>query len=282
MKKVILLCFLLVSISACGESASNNGEVGTNNGTISNNGTATNNGGASNNGGLDGEALYNANCKVCHGEKGVGTPIWEASVAGYEPIDDIVNVGRGTMAPITLKMEEVGAIQVYLLSLAPSLSELTGPEVYTRLCQTCHGEKGQGAALGMQLRYDDLEFSRYWIREGRGKTLDYTSDMPAYPESMISNQQIDEMFAEIDAVPHPTADADLFTQYCSNCHGATGRGGPSGEGIRGGDEYREKIRRGKNWSKKQYWKRGKYMSKWNASQISDSEMGQIRAHGRTL
>ena len=93
---------------------------------------------------------------------------------------------------------------------------------------------------------------------------------------MISDQQIDEMFAEIDAVAHPTDGKGLFEQYCTNCHGLDARGGPAREGIRDTDEYNEKIRRGKGGQN--YGRRTKYMTKWNPNQISNSEIQKMKSY----
>lgn len=99
----------------------------------------------------------------------VGAQNWPTSIQGYAPIDDIVNIGRGTMDAVVLEQKYVDDIQAYLLTLAPPLSELNGQQVYDRLCIGCHGDKGEGSERGMQLRYDDLAFSKFWTRTGRAK-----------------------------------------------------------------------------------------------------------------
>jgi mono/diheme cytochrome c family protein len=206
---------------------------------------------------------------------------WATSIQGYEPIDGIVSNGRGNMDPIPIDAAQTAKVQAYLLTLAPALSTLSGPEVYDRLCVGCHGDVGAGIdTKGMQLRYDDDAFSAYWVRAGRG-TNAFDSPMPAYPASMISNQQLDEMFTWIRSEPHPTDGEGLFNQYCANCHGADGRGGSSGESIRGSGAFTGVVRQGKNRADG-YDRRRSYMSAWTSAQISDAEIQLISAYAAGL
>jgi len=230
---------------------------------------------------LDGEGLYVRYCSSCHGVDASGGPNWAGSIQAYEPIAAIVANGRGNMDPIPINAAQTAKVQEYLLTLAPALSTLTGPEVYNRLCVGCHGDQGAGLATqGVQLRSDDDPFSIYWVRAGRA-TRTFDSPMPAYPASMISDQQLGAMFTWINSVPHPTTGEGLFNQYCTNCHGADGRGGSAGEGIRGGGGFTSAIRQGKNRSDG-YGRRGSYMSAWNSSQISDQEIQLISAYAAGL
>jgi mono/diheme cytochrome c family protein len=230
---------------------------------------------------LDGEGLYVRYCSSCHGADASGGANWATSIQGYEPIDGIVSNGRGNMDPIPIDAAQSAKVQAYLLTLAPALSTLSGPEVYDRLCVGCHGDVGAGIdTKGMQLRYDDDAFSAYWVRAGRG-TNAFDSPMPAYPASMISNQQLDEMFTWIRSEPHPTDGEGLFNQYCANCHGADGRGGSSGESIRGSGAFTGVVRQGKNRADG-YDRRRSYMSAWTSAQISDAEIQLISAYAAGL
>ena len=230
---------------------------------------------------LDGAGLYGRYCASCHGDDATGTPTWSTSIQGYEPIEAIVMNGRGDMDPIVLNAAQINDIQNYLLSLAPALSTLTGPEVYDRLCVGCHGDQGVGTETkGLQLRYDDEGFSTYWVRNGRGTTA-FDSPMPAYPEDMISDTQLEEMFTWINGQQHPTDGEGLFVQYCSNCHGLDGRGGPVGEGITGGDSFSGVIRNGKNINDGP-GRRRSYMTRWNTNQLTDEEIQLITAYAATL
>ncbi len=231
---------------------------------------------------LDGEALYLRYCGECHGADATGGSQWDGNIQGYEPIKNIVKDGRGTMSAIPVNDADNDKIQAYLLSLSPSISSLSGPEVYDRLCKTCHGETGVGNVRGMQLRYDDLEFSRFWIREGRAATLNYPDAMPAYSAEMVSDQQINEMFAAIDAQPHPSEGGELFVQYCGNCHAADGSGGPSGENVKFFKtfKYQEESRDGRGGS--DYGNRRRYMTKWNSNQLSNTEISAMAAARRGI
>lgn len=226
---------------------------------------------------LDGQGLYTRYCASCHGADASGDVEWASSIQGYEPIATIVQQGRGNMDPIAVSPEQIQQIQDWLLTLAPALSTLSGEQVYERLCVSCHGEQGEGIdTVGMQLRYDDDTFSRYWIRNGRAATGGFADDMPAYASDVISDTQIDEMMTFINQAQHPTTGEGLYLQYCANCHGVTGGGGPSGHGIRGDSGITGVSRNGKGGSS--YGARRDYMTSWSTSQLSDTELQMIGAY----
>ncbi|GEM_PF-2168898 len=230
---------------------------------------------------LDGEGLYDRFCGNCHGVDALGTDIWPASIQAYDPIDDIVKNGRGTMGMIPIKQAYIDDIQTYLNGLAPPLSELNGRQVYERLCVGCHGDSGKGTARGMQLRYEDYPYSDYWTRRGRTKTAGFTSDMPAYPEAMISATQLRELFDYVDANPHPTSGSALYLQYCGNCHGANAAGGSSKRSIRGSDDnFTEVIRNGKEGTA--YRRRTSYMTGWSSAILTSSDIQKIMSYTRQL
>ena len=224
---------------------------------------------------LDGEGLYTRYCASCHGADATGDVEWPVSLQGYENIEPIVQNGRGDMDAVAITIEETAEIQAWLLTLAPPLSSLNGIEVYDRLCVGCHGEQGAGTANGgYQLRYDDDPYSEFWTRNGRATTI-YDDPMPAYPVETISNQQLDEMFVYLNSAPKPTSGQGLYNQYCANCHGLDGSGGPSRKGIRGEGET-DKVRNGDGGTN--YANRTNYMTGWNTTQLTDAEVQMINAY----
>jgi cytochrome c oxidase cbb3-type subunit 3 len=126
---------------------------------------------------------------------------------------------------------------------APASAELSGAELYVRLCARCHGEQGEGV-FGPQIyskdflrRVTDADIREIIIR-GRG-----ASEMLAWGSlGLLSDRQIDELVAMIRAweltapesilttTVQPAsarlgdieAGETLFSQYCSSCHGLNG------------------------------------------------------------
>ncbi len=127
--------------------------------------------------------------------------------------------------------------------VAPASVELSGAELYQRLCSNCHGENGEGIfgpALNVKTFLSTVtdEELRADIVRGRG-----ASEMLAWGDlGLLSNRQIEELVAMIRAweptapdMAHPASPlavnaahgdpqrGDLqFAQFCSGCHGLNG------------------------------------------------------------
>lgn len=103
-------------------------------------------------------------------------------------------------------------------------------------CATCHGSVGQGVAgLGPELQHPEPEHMRWVVRNGGSWTTSngmsprltqyMNSVMLAYDTNTLSDADLDAIIAWLDEPPHPTSGAELFADFCANCHGADGRGG---------------------------------------------------------
>lgn len=271
---VLIAMALLVG---CGDSASNvnNTNNQANNVNNVNNVNNANNGG--NNANLDGEALYNKYCAVCHGPEGTGAPVWTGSIQGHAPIRDIVQNGRSSMAPVPIGDAETALIQEYLLSFGElDITGLNGVEVYHLKCASCHGTQAEGTDLGFPIRFAHPELTHFVVRNGR-PGVDYPGEMQAYPE--ISDQQIDEMVAWLHLADRPTNGKGLYDAMCANCHGPAALGGYANKKIAAHPEALEIIRVGAGGSPAT---RATYMPAWAAGDMSDAEVRLIENYLGTL
>lgn len=135
---------------------------------------------------------------------------------------------------------ESNTCQVCHASLASV--ELSGPEMYQRICARCHGEDGEGGAAPAMnsksyLRSVTDEEIRAAIMRGLGN-----SEMLAWGDlGLLNDRQIDELVGMIRAweptapevaiiTPRPASAAlgdpgrgsELFSRFCSGCHGFEG------------------------------------------------------------
>lgn len=220
----------------------------------------------------DGAALYALYCETCHGPEGTGAPPWPGSIQGFEPIRDIVANGRGAMSAQPLDAAQIEAVQAYLLSFgAADWSSLSGPEVFTAACASCHGEQAEGTERGPQLRFRDAEYFDHVTRHGAPSRGRWASDMDSYAADRISDAQLAEMIAWIDSFPNATDGEGLYHQFCANCHGGTG--------VQGWvePEFDGSIYSVSRSGKEDSVANPSYMPGWPASEISDGELQQIQA-----
>ena len=134
---------------------------------------------------------------------------------------------------------------------APASADLSGSEMYTRVCARCHGDNGEGVygpALNSKtfLRSVTDEEIRTAILRGRG-----VSEMLSWGDlGLLTERQVDELVAMIRSweptapeVAGSTADdsaksskgdpdqgREIFSRFCSGCHGLEGES-EVGEGF---------------------------------------------------
>ena len=113
------------------------------------------------------EVIYHNYCSVCHGDRGDGRsrasnslnpPPKNFTKAANLPRDEMVNavtngVPKTAMASwkSRLSAQEIEAVVDYIqdrfIALAMDSRLLRGRSLYEKNCQSCHGDRGQGAAL---------------------------------------------------------------------------------------------------------------------------------------
>ena len=147
---------------------------------------------------VDGVALFADNCAMCHGADGKGTKdgpqILNPSVA-YATY--VVRHGRTEMgfpAPMkpfdtaTLSDEEVAAILNFLYAAE---KPTTGPELYGRFCQNCHGENARSGRVGKNIVREVSNMASI-VRNGHGGTSygSRTSYMPKWTKDEITDAEL--------------------------------------------------------------------------------------------
>ena len=112
---------------------------------------------------------------------------------------------------------------------------LTGEDFYNRpqSCALCHGQDALGTEDGPEVRHSNADYVRWLVREGRMDHPDFPDGMPEVPPECLTDPMIEEIITFLNSFPEPTTGAELYADYCANCHGADGRGGISGISLDG-------------------------------------------------
>jgi mono/diheme cytochrome c family protein len=158
----------------------------------------------------------------------------------------------------------------------------TGTATFAALCASCHGQKGEGVpTIGPEIQHPVRDYSTWVVRNGRqGHPSFPNSVMPAFPQSALADATLTALFDAVSTpvLAKPTSGAALYTDYCANCHGATGVGGTAGHNAKGQplSKALSMVRSGHSLT--QFSSRTAYMSKWSTSELTDAEVGLIVMH----
>lgn len=175
-------------------------------------GTASSNLGA-------GEVMYaKAGCETCHGANGQGTAAGPPIAGTTRQLPAFVGYVRkptGTMPPQSAQVvsdRALADIFEFVRSAAaskvpPGSSEASagraeaGAALYAKVgCYQCHSNQAQGGQAGPRLGPDPIPFARFsqYVRNPTG-------DMPPYTEKVLSNQELADIYAFVQARPRPPA-----------------------------------------------------------------------------
>ncbi len=159
---------------------------------------------------------------------------------------------------------------------APTIEEaLTGEQLYAVNCSVCHGADALGGELGPGVRYSDSGFAHFLVREGR-ESMTYPAPMIPIGEEALTDAEVDLIVDYLWSFPKPTTGEELFLQVCSGCHGADGRGGPTGRSVAGEGHAAERLVR--NGHSGAYDDRREFMPSYDQQQITDQELQLLIAH----
>ncbi len=231
---------------------------------------------ANNTTGSNGKLLFDKYCSTCHGPEGTGAAIWTGNIQGYDPINDIVKNGRGTMAAISAATDpEIAEIQTYLNSFGVDISTLSGIETFANQCASCHGAEGEGTSKGPVIQLTSSEYAKWVTRNGR-TGVGYPAAMIAYGPDRVTDAQLDEIIDFLHAQTRPTTGEALHATLCANCHGTGDQNGPASESLAGRVDSTADIRSGHGGTN--HGSRRIYMPKWSAAELSDAEIDLINAY----
>lgn len=148
-------------------------------------------------------------------------------------------------------------------------------------CAYCHGPMGEGGAEGPPLTYPYEEFYTWVVRNGRVHP-DFEEEMPAFTEEEFGEDCLQGVFDFLLAKPKPTTGEGLYLEYCANCHGSDGSGGPTGRPIAAepAEEHVEHSRAGAHMN--EYENRPEYMPAIGPELLSDEEIELIADYLQSL
>jgi mono/diheme cytochrome c family protein len=157
---------------------------------------------------------------------------------------------------------------------------LDGKGLYEANCRACHGEQGVGSQLAPEIMHPVRDYSTWVVRNGRAQTS-YIKPMDKWGTDKLSDPQLMLIFDYLDLPPQPTAAKALYDDYCANCHGADGKGGPTMRDITNEvGKVLTQVRSGKNVGK--FAMRRDYMPAFPPADISDAELALIRDYVNSL
>jgi mono/diheme cytochrome c family protein len=99
--------------------------------------------------------------------------------------------------------------------------------------------------------------------------------MAAIPPDVIADDVLAALWDWLDEPPQPTTGEALYLDYCANCHGADGNGGPTERPILEElDELGEQVREGSHNG--EFANRREFMPAVPTARLSDAEVQLIR------
>lgn len=132
--------------------------------------------------------------------------------------------------------------------------------------------------LGPEIQHPVRDFSTWVVRNGRQGHPSYPqSVMAKYDTTALPDETLKGIFDWLSTpnLPKPTTGAALYTDYCGNCHGVGGTGGPAGHNAKGEplSKALSMVRNGHSLT--QFSSRTGYMPKWTQEELTDAEVGLI-------
>jgi len=179
--------------------------------------------------------------------------------------------GTGGGAPLTGTQLQPPASYTVLSSAEAPPSTTPAPAKYGSLvCSSCHGANGEGGLSGPEIRHVSADYAKWIVRNGRANT-----SMVAFDAASLTDAELTEIIAWLDAQPRPTTPQGLYRDFCGNCHGPMT---PSGGAVPVSAQslptatVTTTVRSGEGTDPSM---RNAYMPKFDATALTDAELAQI-------
>jgi mono/diheme cytochrome c family protein len=105
--------------------------------------------------------------------------------------------------------------------------------------------------------------------------------MVAYAADKLSDANLTLIWDYLDKPAKPTTGQALYLDYCGNCHGADGKGGPTMRNLLNEvDKVKSMARSGAHLG--EFDMRREYMPAFGAAVLSDAELELIRTYVDSL
>jgi mono/diheme cytochrome c family protein len=157
---------------------------------------------------------------------------------------------------------------------------LDGAGLYEQSCQVCHDAQGIGGKLGPQLQHPVRDWSAWVVRHGL-PGVGFAKPMEKVGPEKLSDADLTKIWDYLDQPPQPTTGQALYVDYCANCHGADGRGGPTTRNILMElPKLRDMVKKGAHPG--EFDMRKEYMPSLNPARLTDAEVELIYAYVDSL
>jgi mono/diheme cytochrome c family protein len=155
-----------------------------------------------------------------------------------------------------------------------------GHTLYVLNCAVCHGERGVGAMFAPEIQHPIRDYSTWVVRNGRAVTS-YPKPMEKVGPDKLPDDDLDLIWNYLDEPPQPTTGQALYLDYCGNCHGADGQGGPTMRPIVNElGELKMQVRNGAHLG--EFDMRREYMPAIGSPRLTDAELQLIYDYVQSL
>lgn len=152
--------------------------------------------------------------------------------------------------------------------------------LYVLNCGMCHGMQGVGGMFAPEIQHPVRDYATWVVRNGRAVTT-FPKPMEKVATDKLSDADLALIWDYLDLPPQPTTGQALYLDYCGNCHGADGKGGPTTRPIvEELAELKKQVRDGAHAG--EFDMRREYMPAMSTSRISDSELQLIYDYVESL